>query len=395
MKHIYLFAGCSMLFASSALAQTGSQNEPLTVAEALKKTDGSTTTYWVSGYVVGEHNSYSNNKHFYEMAPPFNGADAYLIADSKDEYDLANCMTIQLSSASFTDEMALDIAPEYWRSKITVCGLLRTYMNRPGIKNINQHYIEQNTENDAANWNFLETFDEKGYVANSSSLTFAGGIYTGENGSWSIKGGTWGDSGKDNKWDRAAMRIRLTDGATGDKGELELLTDKENGLGEVRFWAGNYQEDAAKTLAVALYYSTDCGNSWNAVDENITIKRGNNVTTNGMSEYRFVVNQPGTVRIKIKKADNTAGGINVDKIRLSDYRQANGITSTTMTTIIATSEQDGIRILHSTEEPLAIYSVSGQMVYRAPKAKSNTKVTLPQGIYLIKNGANTQRIVVR
>lgn len=395
MKQFYASIGFCILTASIATAQNGTENQPLTVAEGLKKTDSSATTYWVTGYVVGEHTSYSNNKHFYEMAPPFNGADAYLIADSKDEYDLAKCMTVQLSSASFTDEMSLEICPENWRKKITVCGLLRTYMNRPGVKSINTHYFEENTQSDAANWNFLETFDEKSYIASSSSSTFAGGVYSGENGSWSIKGGTWGDTGNDNKWGRAAMRLRLTEGSTGDKGELELISDKENGLGEIRFWAGNYQEDASKTLAVALYYSTDKGNNWKIVNENITIKRGNNVTTNGMSEYRFAVNQPGSVRIRIKKADNTSGGINIDKIRLSDYRQTSGIASTTTTSPIAMGEKDGLRILNTTENPLMIYSVSGQLLYHSKKMESGTKIYLPSGIYLVKNGTITQRIVVR
>ena len=57
---------------------------PLTVSQALaRKNDHK--SYYVTGYVVGEYRDFSNNKHFYHLAPPFDGTSAYLIADDVDE----------------------------------------------------------------------------------------------------------------------------------------------------------------------------------------------------------------------------------------------------------------------------------------------------------------------
>ena len=55
-----------------------SADSPLTVSQALaKKNDRK--SYYINGYIVGEYRDYSNNKHFYNIAPPFDGTSAYLI----------------------------------------------------------------------------------------------------------------------------------------------------------------------------------------------------------------------------------------------------------------------------------------------------------------------------
>lgn len=387
-----------LLFAFSPLlqAQIGSESHPMSVAERIAKTDNSSTTYWVSGYVVGEYENYSNNKHFYQVAPPFNGTTAYLLADSKDEIDINKCITVQLTGTAFNEDIDLNINPEHWKKKMSVCGLLRSYMTRPGMTSIKAHYFDKNQtfDNEVGFWNFYESFDNKGYVAQSAGSVFAGGTYSGENGQWYIQGGTWGDSGNDNKWGRASIRLRLSEGSTGEKGSLELISDKENGLGEVRFWAGNYQEDAAKTLALTLQYSTDKGENWHNVASDIPVKRGNNVTTNGMSEYRFEVNMPGQIRVKFTKADNTSGGINIDNIRLSDYRNTTPLSNLKEEQSIACGIREGILFLTDQTEGIQIYTSAGQLVRNLSAIRKAETISLPAGIYLLRNRVQTQRIVV-
>ena len=72
-----------------------SAQSPLTVSQALAKKNDQ-KSYYVSGYIVGEYRDYSNNKHFYYLAPPFDGTSAYLIADDVDEMDLSRMMPVQI-----------------------------------------------------------------------------------------------------------------------------------------------------------------------------------------------------------------------------------------------------------------------------------------------------------
>ena len=90
MKFIKALLLC--LLSYNVFAGTGSKDSPFTVSQAIAKTDGSAQTYWVKGYIVGEMSDFSNNKYFYELAPPFDGTSAYLIADNPNEIDLKKCM---------------------------------------------------------------------------------------------------------------------------------------------------------------------------------------------------------------------------------------------------------------------------------------------------------------
>ncbi|MGL4292827.1 MAG: DUF6359 domain-containing protein [Bacteroidales bacterium] len=403
MKHIYslksflLTALLSGFGGSYLLAQAGSENQPLTVSEGLIKNDSSNQQYWVSGYVVGEFHNYSNNKFFYDMAPPFQGSITYLIADTAEEIDIKKCMTLQYPASGNIDEYALDVNSQYWKKKITVCGLLRSYNNRPGVKSISTFYFDQfsTDQNEAMNWNFFESMDEKTYTPSSSSSTYTGGIYTGETGKWKLKGGTHGTSGDDTKWDYGAARLRKTEGTSGENGFLELISDKENGLGEIRFWAGNYEGDKAMSLSFSVHYSLNAGTDWIPVKLNESVKRGNNVTTAGMSEYRYFINQPGRGRIRISKADGSSGSINIDNIRISDFQVINGIENSQQEKPIVTGTDGGILLGEGATQGIYVYNISGQLIHSIKSDISNKFIPLPKGIYLIRIREKATRVVVR
>ena len=107
-------------FVFSLIAGTGlSADSPLTVSQALaKKNDRK--SYYINGYIVGEYRDYSNNKHFYNIAPPFDGTSAYLIADEIDEIDLSKMMPVQIKD--YVDSYNLDENPQYWRKQLTIKG---------------------------------------------------------------------------------------------------------------------------------------------------------------------------------------------------------------------------------------------------------------------------------
>lgn len=58
---------------------------------------------------MGEYRDFSNNKHFYHLAPPF--ASAYLITDDVDEIDLSRMMPVQIKD--YVDDYNLDEHPQY------------------------------------------------------------------------------------------------------------------------------------------------------------------------------------------------------------------------------------------------------------------------------------------
>ena len=149
-------------FVFSLIAGTGlSADSPLTVLQALaKKNDRK--SYYVNGYIVGEYRDYSNNKHFYNIAPPFDGTSAYLIADEIDEIDLSKMMPVQIKD--YVDSYNLDEKPQSWRKQLTIKGTLTDYFTLPGIKNLTDWIAPgENVTDETKYWNFYETFEKSLY----------------------------------------------------------------------------------------------------------------------------------------------------------------------------------------------------------------------------------------
>lgn len=373
---------------SVAFAGDGTANKPYTVSEAIKVKNTS-QEFFVQGYIVGEMRDYSNGKYFFEIAPPFDGTLSYLLADNPSEMDIKKCMPIQ-SKDNYGD---LFENPEYWRKQAIVKGKIKEYFSLPGIKDISYFQItdQQALYNEAAHWNFYEDFDKKkAYTPASSEFTFAGGIYEGDSGNWLFKGATLGDTGKDQKWERAAARIRLTEGATGDAGYIQMEESKNNGIGYVRFWAGNYEEDSSGG-ALALFVSDDEGVSWSRVAHSQNITRT-------WKEYEFAVNQPGVLKLRISKDETSSKGINVDKIRISDYYQIisnieNG--SAVKSTFSIISVKDGLLLQLLDNAEIKIYSVAGTLIAENRYPSSTVFIPLSKGFYLIKVNEQIEKVFVK
>ena len=371
----------------SLFAGDGTQLSPYTVSQAISKADGSSQTHWVKGYVVGEMSQFSNNKYFYELAPPFSGTTAYLIADKPDEVNLAKCMPIQLETSR---EAALNLSdnPQCWRKEVLCCGLLRDYFALPGLKSLTSLEILSPAPltDETTAWSFYEDMDGS-YTPSSSTSIFAGGSYTGATGEWQLYGATIGESGNDNKWGKASARIRLSEASTGNPGYLQMNFDKPNGIGVVRFWAGYYGTD--NNGAIAVQTSTNQGQSWNTAVAYQFIDKD-------WKEYQLTVNQPGNIRIRIMKAETGDAGINIDKIRVSDYDSQSSISTTTRPKITYTSSNGQIRInFGQFTQKARLTTLAGSEVWSATRIAGNAAIQLNKGVYLLQVDAASIKVVCR
>lgn len=394
MKKNILLLIAAFLFSYSLQAGDGTENNPFTVAEAIEKNDQA-KQYYVKGFVVGEMENYSGGKHIYELAPSFAGTTALLIADNIDEIDLSKCLNIQLGQL-YTDNFNLDWNPQVWRKEVVVCGYLKRYMEMPGVKDISHLEVTslEPLEDETLFWSFLEDMNSKNYTPNSSINTFAGGTYVGETGTWTFTGATLGDTGKDQKFGRAAARIRLTEGSTGDAGYIQMEEDKPSGVGTIRFWAANYEEDSSGG-ALVLHISTDQGNSWEKVSNSITI-------TKTWKEYQFYIKRDGSIRLRISKDETGSKGINVDNIRISDYiddggeQPGTGLCDNGVSDLLSCyTVENGLNITSNKNNlALNIFNISGQIVYTNILNEGINFIPLSNGIYIINIGIFNQKVII-
>lgn len=373
-------------FVFSLIAGTGlSADSPLTVSQALaKKNDRK--SYYVNGYIVGEYRDYSNNKHFYNIAPPFDGTSAYLIADDIDEIDLSKMMPVQIKD--YVDSYNLDENPQYWRKQLTVKGTLTDYFTLPGIKNLTDWIAPgENVTDETKYWNFYETFETKKAYTPNSSLMYGGGIYaSAETCRWKFVGATYGDSSNDMKWDNAAAHLRLTESTSGEPGYIYMLEDKSNGIGYIRLWAARYKDDKGSG-SFGVYISDDKGKTWEAVQTGIPIKKE-------LTEYQFKVMRPEELRIKIGKTENSTTGIDIDNIHISDYYTTSSVENMLSPTNIRIWSSKG-HLCFDTEMPeqIDIYLINGTLV-KTEHIIGSGNIALPAGFYIVSIKNTATKIIV-
>ena len=121
----------------------GQANGLLTVAQAIAATEGSFIC--VKGYVVASTQRSMNNIDF---KAPFSGSSAIVLADQKveegTELDTEKLMPVCLTDCSQSIRGLLNLVdnPQNHNHLICIYGVRRTYMGRPGLKEVMDYDIE-------------------------------------------------------------------------------------------------------------------------------------------------------------------------------------------------------------------------------------------------------------
>lgn len=142
-----------------------------------------------------------------------------------------------------------------------------------------------------------------------SKTSYAAGEVDATEGRWLFDNALIGTSADDQRNDGAAARLRSSGG------ELTMLFDKTNGVGEVSLFHGLYGSDSGVGVNWTLAVSRDAGATWNAfVSDAQTTAAAWRETVFGN------VNVAGDVRLKLTVSGGSdAKRINVDDLAMSDY----------------------------------------------------------------------------
>lgn len=114
------------------------KENPYTVAQAIALGSDYKKAVWVKGFIVGYVNgqAYADGCVFGNTAPE--GAEVsktnILIAGSKDETDINNCMPVQLPAGAERDALNLNANPTNLGKELTINGNLTKYFNVPGLR---------------------------------------------------------------------------------------------------------------------------------------------------------------------------------------------------------------------------------------------------------------------
>ena len=221
---------------------------------------------------------------------------------------------------------------------------------------------------------FFEDF-EAGEPSNNYSLT----SYTGNACKWKFNNAgicnrSAGDKFNDNQ---GVCFGKNTDSS------IQMDENKNNGAGTVTFFAAPYGNDEAAT--VVLSYSVDNGSKW--IDlKTLTIEK-----SDMLKEYTVIAQILQPVRFRLQqKAGNR---VNIDDFSISDY-------TSSVENVTTTSNWDAYicngQVMVETQSPaeISIYTTDAKLVYNQT-ISTNTSISLPQGIYIVVNGNDSRKVIVK
>jgi len=164
---------------------------------------------------------------------------------------------------------------------------------------------------------------------------------------------------------------------------IAMVTDKDHGIGMVKVHACEWAaKDGSATFA--LEYSFDGGDTW----ESAGIAT---VESAEYEEFTFTVNKPGSGRVRV--AQTKGARFMIDDIEIGDYTASIEAVEGVAWDAYCRDH----RLIIEAAEPMRVrvYSVDGIMCHDDLVPAGLTALTAAHGLYIVSNGAEVRRVLVK
>ena len=225
---------------------------------------------------------------------------------------------------------------------------------------------------------FVEDFELAGAEGKNYG-SYKVGYYDGKIMQWSLNdAGIWvNDSEK-----RGSYSLRF--GST-SASSIESKTPKTDGIGTVSFYASRWSsKDGNVTLEVE--YSAD-GDNWESAGS-VTID------ANDLTQYTVPVNVAGNNYLRLRQTAGARG--NIDDITVTDYRKVSSVDQIDAYFTWTAYSADGQLVIENDGDSreFAVYSIGGHTMYQSIVG-SGCSIALPVGLYIVTDGEDSRRVVVK
>lgn len=226
----------------------------------------------------------------------------------------------------------------------------------------------------AASFSFIEDF-EQGEKDNNYNRTY----YEGSACNWVFSNaGICARTSGDKFHDKQGVCFGKNAGSF-----IYMDEDKQFGAGTFAFYAAPYGSDENPVLDV--YYSVNSGTTW-------TLLESVSITSAALTEYRLNAKIEQPVRFKIQKKEGNR--VCIDDISISDFFQTGSIGSTAISDWDAYVCNGQVVVEVSKPSTISIYSIDAKKVFEA-EIGSNTAISLPKGVYIVVNGDDSRKTIVK
>lgn len=169
---------------------------------------------------------------------------------------------------------------------------------------------------------------------------------------------------------------------------IESVTPKKDGIGTVSFYASRWGSKDGD-MVLQLEYLPQGTTDWVNAGEI-------NVDSDDFAKYEVPVNVPGSNFIRLRQTKGARG--NIDDIVVTDRRSSSVdiIEDDTLADWDAYSLNKSLVIVnHGEAATYHVYNLDGQTVGGATLHNNQYTVNLPVGLYIVTDGSNSRRVVVK
>jgi hypothetical protein len=224
---------------------------------------------------------------------------------------------------------------------------------------------------------WMETFETE-----TMKGSYEAGDYQGTAALWEVFGVIRNDDNNDKKHGQMALRLRDPNTANPeDHHYIEMKGDKANGAGQISLYHGMYGTHTGG--AYTLDVSNNGGQSWDAFTAEVEDVPAE------LTLISFSANVEGNIRIKITKQGGGSSSINLDDIKITDYKP-NGINQPNSSVYLYTLNNN--LFVKNTEKNarITIFDVAGKQIEKT----NATEISLPaKGVYIVKVNAEVFKVV--
>lgn len=276
---------------------------------------------------------------------------------------------------------SISIAPEedrfYLRVNATAMGEYESYITiTSGNYTNDDGYVKASVRDMSTPW-FVEDFEK---AAEGNYDTYDNQTFKGNPCDWLLtNAGIWGEpyNGK--------YSLRMGKEPTS---AIESLSPKSNGIGTISFYAERWSSSDGD-MVLQVEYKPEMSGEWINAGEVI-------VSANSFAKYEVPVNVTGSNFIRLRQTSGKRG--NIDDITVTDKKASSVdiIKDDTLADWDAYCLNKALVIVnHGEAATYHVYNLDGKTVGGASLHGSQYTVSLPAGLYIVTNGRNSRRVVVR
>lgn len=164
---------------------------------------------------------------------------------------------------------------------------------------------------------------------------------------------------------------------------LTLKNKKDGGCSTLSFYAALYNSDPEATIEIS--YLMDGLKDWKPLGTRV-------IANTVLQQFTYTVNIAEPLQIRFRQLSGNR--INIDDIAMTDYAPTS-LNQTKDRTWDAYAQQGKLVLEMDADRLVKVFSANAATMYQQEVAEGITRITLPQGMYIVVSGDHAKKVIIK